>query len=56
LYIANLDFTNHDIRHINFFLCQISVMMIRLYSKNLISCILEFDKIYGFINKVFIPV
>jgi len=27
-------------------------MMVTLYLKKLISCILEFDKIYGFINKV----
>jgi hypothetical protein len=54
LYIANTDFTNYNI--VTFFLYQISIMMVSLYSKNLISRILEFDKMYDFINKVFISV
>jgi hypothetical protein len=54
LYIAIIVFTKCDNK--NFFLCQISIMMVTLYSKNLIPCVLESDKIYGFINNVFIAV
>jgi hypothetical protein len=50
----DLDFTSQEIA--NNFLYQITIMMDRLYFKNITSSKLESDKIYGFINKVFILV
>ena len=50
LYTTNIHFTNYVT--INFFPLPITIMMVTLYLKKLMSFILEFDNIYGFINKV----